>query len=103
MTPAQFKKARISLGMSAAALARELSIGGKWADRTIRKWEDGAHPIPPRVARMVQNFIDVGKADRPGDFSGAAILRYLRDADSDLPISSVLTPGQIEWIKDAAR
>jgi DNA-binding transcriptional regulator YiaG len=52
MTPKQLKAARKKLGLSAAGLAKALELESKWADRTVRKWEqpDGVVPGPVAVA-----------------------------------------------------
>lgn len=66
MTPAEFKLARQSLGLSAAKLGRILDTD----PRTIRRWESDADPRPvnPIAARVMQWMTD---GYRPkGWFSG---------------------------------
>lgn len=54
MTPKQFKASRKQLGLSARGLADALEMDGKWADRTIRRWERGEQPVPGPVAVAVR-------------------------------------------------
>lgn len=54
MTPNQFKAARKKLDLSARGLADALEMDGKWADRTIRRWEHGDQPVPGPVAVAVR-------------------------------------------------
>lgn len=55
MTPAQFKQARHSLGLSASKLAAILNVD----PRTIRRWEDesGTRPPNPIACRVVEWLI----------------------------------------------
>ncbi len=52
MTPAEFKQARHSLGLSASELGRVLNTD----PRTIRKWEheDGTRPPNPVACRAME-------------------------------------------------
>jgi hypothetical protein len=51
MTPADLKKARKLLGLTAAGLGRRLELEGKDPGRTVRLWEGGRPiPGPARVA-----------------------------------------------------
>lgn len=52
MTPAKFKEARLSLGLS----ARQLSIILNTNERTIRRWEtdDGTRPVNPIAIRVME-------------------------------------------------
>jgi len=58
MTPKQLKSARKKLGLSAAAMARDLHMPGRWADRTIRKWETKGATVPGPVGIAVQSMLD---------------------------------------------
>ena len=49
MTPAEFKEARKTLGLSQQALAEEWGMG-KNGGRTIRRWEDDERPMNPIAA-----------------------------------------------------
>jgi len=49
MTPAQFKQARHTLGLSAAQLGRILDTD----PRTIRRWEHGDDPRTPNPVAVV--------------------------------------------------
>lgn len=55
MTPAQFKQARQSLGLSSAELGRILNTD----PRTIRRWESegDARPVNPIAARCMIWFL----------------------------------------------
>lgn len=52
----EFKNARQELGMSASQLAKSLRMG-KRADRTIRRYESGASPIPGPVSVAVEAML----------------------------------------------
>ncbi len=59
MTPAEFKEARQTLGLSTSALARILNV----APQTVRKWEmpdhrSTARGVNPIAARVVQWMLD---------------------------------------------
>lgn len=58
MTPAQFRKARIALGLSTYALAHILNV----EQRTVRRWEDeGPSGRPPNpMACRVLEWMDGG-------------------------------------------
>lgn len=60
MTPEQFKDARETMGLSARGMAKALDMPGDWADRTIRKWERGDHPVPGPVAKLVRFMVKHG-------------------------------------------
>jgi transcriptional regulator with XRE-family HTH domain len=55
MTPAQFKSARETLGLSQASLASLLQMGGD-GERTVRRWEVGERRIPGPVAVLMRLF-----------------------------------------------
>jgi len=57
MTSKQFKKARVKLGLSAAGLATALEMQGRWADRTIRRWETGQSAVPGPVAVAIRGLL----------------------------------------------
>jgi predicted transcriptional regulator len=51
MTPAQLKKARHALGLSAEGFAR---LVGVKSGRTVRRWESGERKIPEAVAMVTR-------------------------------------------------
>ena len=61
MTGRQLKSARNKLGLSAMGLARALEIEGRWADKTIRRWEALKYPekVPGPVAVAVRLMLGV--------------------------------------------
>jgi DNA-binding transcriptional regulator YiaG len=50
MTPAQLKKARHALGLSAEGFAR---LVGVKSGRTVRRWESGEREIPGPVIKLL--------------------------------------------------
>ncbi len=56
MTPAQFKEARQTLGLSTSKLGAILNVD----PRTVRRWEenDGTRPPNPIACRVVQWMLD---------------------------------------------
>lgn len=56
MTPAGFKEARHTLGLSARALAEALELGAH-GGRTVRRWESGDSPIPGPVAVLMRVWL----------------------------------------------
>lgn len=56
MTPAQFKKARQTLGLSQSQLAHILNTD----PRTVRRWEqdDGTRPPNPIACRVIEWMLD---------------------------------------------
>jgi DNA-binding transcriptional regulator YiaG len=55
MTPSQLKQARITLGLTQAAMAKAMGIGTrKW-----ERWEGGHSPISPEGARLVEMLVDL--------------------------------------------
>jgi transcriptional regulator with XRE-family HTH domain len=50
LTPAEFKQARKALGLSITALADAFSVN----ERTVRRWEYGAIPIPGTAVLAMQ-------------------------------------------------
>jgi DNA-binding transcriptional regulator YiaG len=57
MTPAQFKEARNTLGLSAAGLASLWGMGIN-GGRTIRRWEAGDVPVNPIAAHCIVLMLD---------------------------------------------
>lgn len=55
-TKEDFKNARQELGMSGAQLAKFLRMG-QHADRTIRRYESGACPIPGPVSVAMEAML----------------------------------------------
>jgi DNA-binding transcriptional regulator YiaG len=51
MTPAQLKKARHALGLSAEGFARLIGVK---SGRTVRRWESGERAIPPPVQMLLK-------------------------------------------------
>lgn len=55
MTPSQLKQARITLGLTQAAMAKAMGIGTrKW-----ERWEGGHSPISPEGARLVEMLMQL--------------------------------------------
>jgi DNA-binding transcriptional regulator YiaG len=54
MTPAQLKKARHALGLSADGFARLIGIK---SGRTVRRWESGEREIPGPVANLTDLYV----------------------------------------------
>lgn len=63
MSPAQFKAARLALGMTQGQLATALGLG-KSGDRTIRRWENGERKISGPVARAIEALNWARAADK---------------------------------------
>lgn len=57
MTPAEFRQARLALGLSQSQLARVLNV----ATRTVQRWEeeDGTRPPNPIACRVLA-WLDSG-------------------------------------------
>ena len=53
MTPAEFRVARESMGMSGPWLAAHLGV----SDRTQRHWESGRYPIPDGVRLEIERLL----------------------------------------------
>ena len=53
MTPAQLKKARHALGLSAEGFAR---LVGVKSGRTVRRWESGEREIPGPVMKLTEHY-----------------------------------------------
>ena len=49
MTPAELREARRKLGLGTPGLGKVLRIN----PRTVRRWEEGKHPIPGPVALVI--------------------------------------------------
>jgi DNA-binding transcriptional regulator YiaG len=62
LTGAQLKEARLSLGLSAAGLARLLRMSGAHAARTVRRWESGELDIPGYVVVILDLALNVPAA-----------------------------------------
>jgi DNA-binding transcriptional regulator YiaG len=54
MTPKQFARALLSLGLMQITLARALHVN----ERTVRDWKSGATPVPTAVAALLNLMID---------------------------------------------
>lgn len=52
MTPADFRQARKSLGLTQGQLAALMGV----AHRTVQKWEGGERGIDPPAARLLQAY-----------------------------------------------
>ena len=67
MTPADFRAARKTLGLSARGIAAALSgdAARRINPRTIRRWERGDSPIPAPVATLLPRLIAEAKS-QPG-------------------------------------
>ena len=70
MIPAEFKQIRQALGLSTTEMGRALGYEG--ADNTvsvqIRRYESGARPIKPWIARLAEMYRRFGV---PDDIGGA--------------------------------
>ena len=49
MTATQLKTIRAKMGLTQVALAAELAV----TPSTVFKWEQGIHPIPPSMAKLI--------------------------------------------------
>ena len=56
MTPNELKNCRKRLGMSCRQFAVAIGMTSQWADRTVRKWESGKHPIPHWVEIVIDTI-----------------------------------------------
>lgn len=54
MTPKELRATRKRLDLSAREFAEAIGLTSKWADRTVRKWESGRHPIPHWVEMAIE-------------------------------------------------
>lgn len=67
MTPAEFKAARLKLGLSQAKIAVKL---GGYHVQTVSAWECGRTAIPKAaavlVARMLSDLVAARAPDKPG-------------------------------------
>jgi DNA-binding transcriptional regulator YiaG len=59
MSPEEFKRARLELGMSQNDIAEFLGVA---SDRTIRRWEEGAKDIPGPVLLVMELIFNVPEA-----------------------------------------
>jgi DNA-binding transcriptional regulator YiaG len=66
MAPAEVKRARAQLGLSALALAELLRLG-KGGDRTVRRWEDGSSAVPGPAQVAIELLLEkqLGRQTRP--------------------------------------
>lgn len=59
MTPSQLKQARITLGLTQAAMAKAMGIGTrKW-----ERWEGGHSPISPEGATLVELLVQLNSGE----------------------------------------
>lgn len=59
MTPSQLKQARMTLGLTQAAMAKAMGIGTrKW-----ERWEGGHSPISPEGARLVELLVQLNSGE----------------------------------------
>lgn len=63
MTPAEFKEARLRLGLTQSELARALKLGGD-GKRTVRRWEHGERDIPGPAQVAVRLMLAQSEATR---------------------------------------
>lgn len=69
MTPAEFRAARKSFGLTQAALAADLGLKD---GRTIRRWESGERPIPGPVCIAIEALLTGWRPENwPGPELGA--------------------------------
>lgn len=64
MSPADFKAARLRLGMTQAQFARALKLG-RTGERSVRRYEDGERRVPGPVEVAVGMML--AESDRPDD------------------------------------
>lgn len=79
MTPAEFRVARESLGLSGPWLAAHLGV----SDRTQRHWESGRYPIPDGVRLEVERLL----AD--ADQHVTAYIKHMMDMSEPVMITYV--------------
>jgi len=60
MSPEELKQARQTLGLSCAGMAAALEMPGRWADRTVRFWEQPDGKVPGPVAVAVRFMVKYG-------------------------------------------
>jgi len=60
MTPAEFKAARLSLGLSARALAEIYGVHL----RTVTRWESGQHRLRPADIALMQGLLSAAPAPK---------------------------------------
>lgn len=58
MTPADFKSARHTLGLTLSQAARLLGYDGAHAMQQVRKMESGERAIRPPQARLMRAYLD---------------------------------------------
>ena len=61
MTPADFRNARKTLGLSQAGLAEALRLSPKNGDRTIRLWETDGNTIPGPAQVAIECLLERAK------------------------------------------
>lgn len=54
MTPADFRQARKSLGLTQGQLAKLMGL----AHRTVQKWEGSERKIDPAAVRLLRAYLD---------------------------------------------
>ena len=57
MTPAEFRAARLALGLTQTEMGQRLGGERPYALRTVQSWESGERGIPPAVAALVKHFL----------------------------------------------
>ena len=106
MTPADLKATRERLGLSGDALGSYLTP--QVAGRSVRRWEEGRHPVPEHVAKQVRQLERVTDAhvddlaERVRSISDPVIMVYRVDSDlhSALPELACYTA---EWHRGVAK
>ena len=62
MTGEELRRIRAALGLSKRAMARRIGV----APKTIKRWEDGEHPIGLVYEKLIRLQVDAAKV-RPKD------------------------------------
>lgn len=57
MTRAEFREARLALGLSQRLMGLALGIAESSADRTVRRWEGGQRDVPGPVAQLTRLLV----------------------------------------------
>lgn len=88
MTPADFRAARKSLGLTQHGLAEVLRMG-KWGFQSVAKWENGEVPIPGSVQVAIElmardaEWVDVDRLTLGKLFGAATAIRALKGPTDD--------------------